>query len=188
MGVVWSSPYRWQLLAVCFGLFVLTTGLVFLLLSIGLEDDFWRLMGGICASMGSALAVTGTCWCVWVVRHGRYGDGLAINVPDCEAETLTGDGMAWHDNMAANHNKSGFYDDDDMETDEEGDYDDDEEEEEEEEESEVVEGIDKGEDQEQVKEGEGVISKGQQVKGQTGETSERTLTLKDGVQERLIPV
>ena len=118
MGVVWSSPYRRQLLAVCFGLFVLTTGLVFLLLSIGLQDALWRLAGGVCASMGSALAVTGTCWCVWVVRHGLYGD--TINMADCEADALTGEGIiSWHEAAGCPPSR-GFRDD--VETDEQVEY------------------------------------------------------------------
>ena len=120
MGVVWSSPCRWQILVICLGLLVLSTGFVLLLLSIGFENDKWRLVGGVSASMGSALVVTGTCWCVWVVRRGRFTDGLALTVPESEAETLTND-AAWRTDFG--EEEDGY--DDESDVDDEDDVDDD---------------------------------------------------------------
>ena len=90
MGVVWSSPYRWQTLLVCSSMVVLVVGFIFLLLSIGLQNDTWRIMGGVCASLGTGLTLTGTCWCAWAVRHAKY-HGDSSNIVECEVETLTSD-------------------------------------------------------------------------------------------------
>ena len=92
MGLIWSSPYRWQIIQVGLGLLILVTGFVFLLLSIGLQEDTWRIVGGICASFGSAMTIIGTCWCVWAIRRCKYTTGT-LQIPDWEAETLTSEAI-----------------------------------------------------------------------------------------------
>ena len=95
MGMIWSSPYHWQIIQVGLGLLILVLGFVFLLISIGLEEVTWRIVGVILISLGTALSIFGTCWCVCAVRS-RSSDESLLNPPEAEAETLTSD-VAWQD-------------------------------------------------------------------------------------------
>ena len=97
MGVVWASPYRWQLLQIASGILSLVLGFIFLLLSIGLESTTWRIVGGIMTSFGSSMMVIGLCWCVWSVRRTRFrsphepNSESILHIPEWEAETLAQD-------------------------------------------------------------------------------------------------
>ena len=97
MGVVWASPYRWQLLQIALGILSLVAGFIFLLLSIGLESVTWRVVGGIMSSFGSSMMVIGLCWCVWTVRRTRFrgphesNSESILHIPEWEAETLAPD-------------------------------------------------------------------------------------------------
>ena len=89
MGIIWSSPYRWQIIEITSGMLLLITGFVFILLSIGFNDITWRIIGGVFAVIGTCLSIGGTCWCVHIIRKGKYGVDGAMEVPDHEVETLT---------------------------------------------------------------------------------------------------
>ena len=91
MGVLWSSPYRLQIISISVGMVILTTGFMFLLVSVGLEDPYWRLLGLACASVGSLLTLGSGCWCACSVRRDRFSQGLTLRVPDAEGESLTND-------------------------------------------------------------------------------------------------
>jgi len=92
MGLVWSSPYHWQIiqsiLQVILGLFILIIGFVLLLVSIGLDQVSWRILGVIFISLGTALSVFGTCWCVFAARWQTPEESLLYS-PEAEAENLT---------------------------------------------------------------------------------------------------
>ena len=89
MGIIWSSPYRWQIIEITSWMLLLITGFVFILLSIGFNDITWRIIGGVFAVIGTCLSISGTCWCVHIIRKGKYGVDGAMEVPDHEVETLT---------------------------------------------------------------------------------------------------
>ena len=89
MGMVLSSPYRNQILSIALGLLLLVTGFILLLLSIGLEEMIWRIIGSIVTALGGALVLGGSCWCIFAVRNCKYTTGtLRLNV-ESEVETLT---------------------------------------------------------------------------------------------------
>ena len=89
MGMIYSSPYRNQIVSIALGLLLLVTGFIFLLLSIGLEQLVWRITGSIITALGGALVLGGTCWCIFAVRNCKYTTGTLRLTAESEVETLT---------------------------------------------------------------------------------------------------
>jgi len=90
LGVLWSTPYTWQILQIGLGLLILVLGFVLLLVSIGLDEVPWRIVGVASISLGTALSIFGTCWCACAVQH-RSADEALLRAPEAESENLTSD-------------------------------------------------------------------------------------------------
>ncbi len=84
-------PFKWQIAVIGTGLSLLFCGFTFILISLGSSHVLWKVLAGLCTSLGVILTVVGGVWFHLSVVRARIERGFYGMVKDSDAETWISD-------------------------------------------------------------------------------------------------